>query len=92
MTQRQLAADMAQTSTIAFAVILGAAILMAGLVGIGIYRARYAAAREEGYRTLAGRSADGSQATAEELKGVRAELGEVRQRLAALEKLLSQIG
>lgn len=90
--ERQLAADMAQTSTIALAVILVALILVGGFVGIGIYRARYAAAREEGYRTLAGRSADSAQATAEELKGVRAELGEVRQRLAALEKLLSQIG
>ncbi|MFI5841180.1 hypothetical protein ACIA8K_15905 [Catenuloplanes sp. NPDC051500] len=90
--ERHLAADMAQTSTIALAVILVAVIVVGGLVGIGIYRARYAAAREEGYRTLAGRSADNAQATAEELKGVRAELGEVRQRLAALEKLLSQIG
>lgn len=90
--ERQLAADMAQTSTIAFAVVLVAMVLVAGLAGIGIYRARYAAVREEGYRTLAGRSADSAQATAEELKGVRVELGEVRQRLAALEKLLSQIG
>jgi 5-bromo-4-chloroindolyl phosphate hydrolysis protein len=88
----QVALDIAQTSTIAFAVIIVAVIAVAGLVGIGMYRARYAAAREEGYRTLAERSADSTQATAEELKGVRAELGEVRQRLAALEKLLSQIG
>jgi 5-bromo-4-chloroindolyl phosphate hydrolysis protein len=83
---------MAQTSTIAFAVIVVAMIAVAGFVGIGIYRARYAAAREEGYRKLAERSADSTQATAEELKGVRTELGEVQQRLAALEKLLSQIG
>jgi 5-bromo-4-chloroindolyl phosphate hydrolysis protein len=86
------ASDMAQTTTIAAAVIVLAMIAVAGLIGIGIYRARYAAAREQGYRVLAERSADSAQATADELKGVRTELGEVRQRLAALEKLLSQIG
>ena len=91
MTYR-MALDMAQTSTIATAVIVVMAIAVAGVVGIGLYRARYAAAREEGYRVLAERSADSGQAMADELKGVRAELGEVRQRLAALEKLLSQIG
>ena len=88
----QVALEMAQTSTIAFAVIVLAVLAVAGLVGIGVYRARYAAAREEGYRTLAERSADSTRATADELKGVRAELGEVQRRLAALEKLLSQIG
>ena len=87
-----MAWDMAQISTIAFAVIVVAVIAVAGFAGIGLYRARYAAAREEGYRALAQRSADSTQATADELKGVRAELGEVQQRLAALEKLLSQIG
>ncbi|MEW2427480.1 hypothetical protein AB0877_05625 [Micromonospora sp. NPDC047644] len=88
----QVALDIAQTSTIAVAVIVTAMIVVAGLIGTGIYRARYAAAREEGYRVLAERSATGAQATADEIKGVRDELGEVRQRLAALEKLLSQIG
>lgn len=84
--------DMAQTSTIAVAVILVALIVVAGFAGIGVYRARHSLAREEGYRELAERSADSAQATATELSGVRAELGEVRQRLAALETLLSQIG
>ncbi len=88
----QLASDIAQTSTLATAVIVVVAIAVAGLIGTGIYRARYAAAREEGYRKLAEHSADSAQAMAAELNGVRAELGEVRQRLAALEKLLSQIG
>ena len=88
----QVALDIAQTSTIATAVIVVVVIAVAGLIGTGLYRSRYAAAREEGYRVLAERSADGAQATADELKGVRTELGEVRQRLAALEKLLSQIG
>jgi hypothetical protein len=88
----QVASDIAQTSTIAAAVIVVAVIVVAGFVGIGIYRARYAAAREEGYRRLAERGADGARATADELKGVRAELGEVQRRLAALENLLSQIG
>jgi hypothetical protein len=88
----QVAPDMAQTSTIASVVIVVVAIAVAGFVAIGVYRARYAAAREAGYRALAERSADNDQAVADELKGVRAELGEVRQRLAALEKLLSQIG
>lgn len=88
----QLALDMAQTSTIAAAVIVLAVIAVGGLIAIGVYRARYAAAREEGHRVLAERSADGAQAMADELKGVRAELGQVRERLAALERLLSQIG
>ena len=88
----QVALDMAQTSTIASAVIVVVVIVVAGLIGIGIYRARYAAAREEGYRVLVERSTDGARATADELNGVRTELGEIRQRLAALEKLLSQIG
>ncbi|MGC4749894.1 hypothetical protein ACLQ28_30170 [Micromonospora sp. DT201] len=87
-----MALDMAQTSTIASAVIAVVVIAVAGFVGIGFYRARYAAAREAGYRVLAERSADSGQAMADELKGVRAELGEVRHRLTALEKLLSQIG
>jgi 5-bromo-4-chloroindolyl phosphate hydrolysis protein len=91
MTHR-MASDMAQTSTIALTVIVVAVIALAGLIWIGLYRARYAAAREEGYRELAESSADSVRASADELKGVRAELGEVRQRLAALEKLLSQIG
>lgn len=84
--------DMAQTSTIAVAVILVALIVVGGIAGIGVHRARHSLAREEGYRALAERGADSAEATAAELKGVRAELGEVRQRLAALEKLLSQIG
>jgi len=88
----QLASDIAQTSTIAFAVIVVAMIAVGGAVAIGIYRARYAAAREEGYRVLAEQGAGSARAAADELKGVRAELGEVRERLAALEKLLSQIG
>ncbi|SCF16145.1 hypothetical protein [Micromonospora chokoriensis] len=88
----QVALDVAQTSTIAVTAIVLAVITVAGLIGTGIYRARYAAAREEGYRALAERSADSARSTASELKGVRDELGEVRQRLAALEKLLSQIG
>ena len=87
-----VAMDIAQTTTIASAAIVVVLIAVAGLIGTGLYRARYAAAREEGYRTLAERGADGAQATAAELQGVRTELGEVRQRLAALEKLLSQIG
>ncbi|MEU8421144.1 hypothetical protein AB0C15_09750 [Micromonospora sp. NPDC048835] len=88
----QVALDIAQTSTIAVAVIVTAVIVVGGLIGTAIYRARYAAAREEGYRVLAERGATGAQATAQEIRGVREELGEVRQRLAALEKLLSQIG
>ncbi|MEV4497778.1 hypothetical protein AB0J84_19055 [Micromonospora arborensis] len=88
----QMALDVAQTSTIAVTAIVLAVIIVAGLIATSIYRARYAAAREEGYRVLAERGADSAQATAGELKGVRDELGEVRQRLAALEKLLSQIG
>lgn len=84
--------DIAQTSTIAAAVIVVTIVLVAGLLATALYRARFAAAREEGYRVLAERGADGSRATAEELKGLRTELGEVRLRLAALEKLLSQIG
>ncbi|MEU1588085.1 hypothetical protein [Micromonospora sp. NPDC005710] len=88
----QMALDIAQTSTIAAAVIVTAVVVVAGLVGTGIYRARYAVAREEGYRVLVERGATSAQATADEIKGVRDELGEVRQRLAALEKLLSQIG
>ncbi|MEU7799771.1 hypothetical protein C7C45_32405 [Micromonospora arborensis] len=88
----QMALDVAQTSTIAVTAIVLAVITVAGLIATSIYRARYAAAREEGYRVLAERGADSAQATAGELKGVRDELGEVRQRLAALEKLLSQIG
>ncbi|MEU8183506.1 hypothetical protein AB0B85_17325 [Micromonospora sp. NPDC049044] len=88
----QLASDLAQTSTIALTVIVTAVIVVAGFVGFGLYRARHEAAREEGYRLLAERSADGGQAMADELKRVRAELGEVTHRLAALEKLLSQIG
>lgn len=88
----QVALDVAQTSTIAVTAIVLAVITVAGLIGTGIYRTRYAAAREEGYRVLAERSADSARSTASELKGVREELGEVRQRLAALEKLLSQIG
>ncbi|MDG4839314.1 hypothetical protein O7631_22565 [Micromonospora sp. WMMD967] len=88
----QVALDVAQTSTIAVTAIVLAVITVAGLIGTGIYRARYAAAREESYRVLAERGADSARSTASELKGVRDELGEVRQRLAALEKLLSQIG
>ncbi|GAA4965581.1 hypothetical protein [Actinoplanes utahensis] len=88
----QLALDMAQTSTIAVAVIGLAVILVAGLVGTAFFRARDAAVREEGYRELAERSADSARAAADQLSGVRTELGEVRERLAALEKLLSQIG
>ena len=75
--------SIAETSTIAVASIVVATILIAGAVGL--YRARYNAAREENYRALAARSAD-------ELNGVKSELTEVRHRLAALEKLLSQIG
>ena len=88
----QMALDMAQTSTVAAAVIVVVVAVVAGVTGIGIYRARYAAAREQGLRELAERGAESSRATADELKGVRAELGEVRERLAALERLLSQIG
>ena len=83
---------MAQTSTLAVAVIVLAVIAGACAAGVGIYRARYDAAREEGYRTLAEHSAENTRATAEELRGLRTELGDVRQRLAALETLLSQIG
>ncbi|WP_422740295.1 hypothetical protein ACN263_14325 [Micromonospora sp. WMMD729] len=88
----QLALDVAQTSTLAVTAIVLAAVTVAGLITTGIYRARYAAAREESYRSLAERGTDSAQATAAALKGVRDELGEVQQRLAALEKLLSQIG
>jgi hypothetical protein len=88
----QMAIDIAQTSTIAVAAIVVAAIVAAGVVGAGVYRVRYAATRDQDYRTLVERSTDSAQATADELKGVRAELGDVRQRLAALEQLLSQIG
>ncbi|MEU8662223.1 hypothetical protein [Actinoplanes philippinensis] len=77
--------DIAQTSVIAVAVIVVAVAATIGLIAFGVYRARFAAAREDDYRQLAGRVAD-------DLTGVRTELGEVRQRLAALEKLLTQIG
>lgn len=62
---------MAQTSTIALAVIVVAVIAVAGFLGTAIYRARYGPAREEGYQVLAERSAGSAQATADELKGVR---------------------
>jgi hypothetical protein len=75
--------SIAETSTVALATIVVATVLIVGAVGL--YRARYNAAREENYRALAERSAD-------ELNGVRTELTQVRERLAALERLLSQIG
>ncbi|GAA2191654.1 hypothetical protein [Micromonospora lupini] len=88
----QMASDMAQTSTIASTVVVVTVIAIAAFVAIGLYRARHGAARETSYRVLAERSAASAHAVADELKGVRDELGDVRQRLAALEKLLSQIG
>ncbi|SHN43590.1 hypothetical protein [Cryptosporangium aurantiacum] len=83
---------MAELSTIAAAAVVVTIIAVAGFVATGVYRARYAATRDGGYRVLAERSADSAEAAAAELKGVRDELSQVRERLAALEKLLSQIG
>ena len=84
--------DIAQTTTLALTLVVIAVLGVLAYVGVGLYRARYAAAREDGYRELAARSAESAQATADALAGLRTEIGEVRQRLAALEKLLSQIG
>jgi hypothetical protein len=91
--------DIAQISTVATTALLVALVAVAGFVGMAVYRARYSAAREAQYRTLAEqaaaaqlKAADGAQATVGELTRVREELGQVKQRLAALESLLSQIG
>ncbi len=72
---------------------------IAGFVWLGIYRARYSVAREAQYRALAEQvtaaqvsAAEAAQAAANEMNCVRTELTQVKQRLAALETLLSQIG
>ncbi|MFC0532023.1 hypothetical protein [Phytohabitans kaempferiae] len=91
--------DIAEISTVATAVMTVALIGIAGFVGLGIYRARHSTAREAEYRALAERvmtaqteAADAARSTATEMSAVRAELAQVKQRLAALESLLSQIG
>ncbi|GAB2927348.1 hypothetical protein GCM10027280_13440 [Micromonospora polyrhachis] len=101
-----IALDLAQTASIGSMVMLVALVAIVAFVGLSVYRTRHSATRETHYRTLAeqattaeARFADGTQATVVELQGVRAELknthtelAAVKQRLAALEKLLSQIG
>jgi hypothetical protein len=98
--------NIAELSTVASAVVLVALVTVVAFVGLGLYRARHSAADAAQYRALAEQAtaaeikvADGTQATAAELKGVRSdlqaardELVQVTRRLAALETLLSQIG
>lgn len=106
MGEQAIALDIAQTSTITSAVLVVALAAVAAGLGLGLYRLRHAASRDGGYRELAERAtaaelkvAEATQASAGELRALseglqaaRDELREVRQRLAALEKLLSQIG
>ena len=101
-----IALDIAQTASIGSMVAIVALVAIVAFVGLSVYRTRHSAARETQYRTLAEQAtaaeakiADGTQATLAELQGMRAdlqnthaELVAVKQRLDALEKLLSQIG
>ncbi|MFE0588324.1 hypothetical protein [Micromonospora echinospora] len=98
--------QMAQTGMITGTVLLIALVAIVAFVALGVYRARYAAARETQYRQLAEQAgtaqeqlAESSRATATELAGLRSdlqnthgELAQVRQRLTELERLLSQVG
>ncbi|GIJ20028.1 hypothetical protein [Micromonospora lutea] len=87
-------------------VLLVALMVIVAFVAMGIYRARHSAAREQQYRQLAEHAGDAqtrfvehSRTTATALDGIREELhttrteiAEVKERLANLERLLSQIG
>ena len=91
--------EIAEITTIAAGVLAVVLIGVTGFVVLGVYRARHSAAREAGYRTLAEQAAAAqtdavaaARDTNAELKALRAELGQVTARLAALEKLLSQVG
>lgn len=86
------ALDIAQTYTVATAVMVVALVAIAAYVWLGMLRARSSAAVQAQYRALVEQAADASRDTAAELKAVREELAEVKQRLAGLERLLSQIG
>ncbi|GAB3157362.1 hypothetical protein GCM10027290_58100 [Micromonospora sonneratiae] len=105
-TTSVVAMDLAKITSIGSMVMVVALVAIVAFVGLGVYRARHSATRETQYRALAeqasaaeARFADGTQATVAELKGMRAdlqsthaELVAVKQRLAAVEKLLSQVG
>lgn len=55
-------------------------------------RARASVAREEAYRKLAEQSIAAQQSTAEEQQKISENLGELRARVSAIEKLLREVG
>jgi HAMP domain-containing protein len=70
------------------AVILVAVIWQLG----GTSRARAAAARDDAYKDLAGRSTAAQAKTAEELERVAGELADLKSRLASMERLMREVG
>ncbi len=55
-------------------------------------RARASAAREEAYQKLADRSVEAQERTAGEQQKISEDLGDLRARVAAIEKLLREVG
>ena len=60
--------------------------------GFATWRARMSVAREDAYRALAEESNRSHQRTADRLESVVAELSDIRQRTAELERLLKEVG
>lgn len=60
--------------------------------GFATWRARASVAREEAYRKLAEQSAAAQQRTAEEEQKISEDLGDLRARVATIEKLLRDVG
>lgn len=56
------------------------------------WRAKMSVAREEAYRSLAEETTRSQQRTADRLESVVAELTDIRQRTAELERLLKEVG
>jgi cell shape-determining protein MreC len=97
---------LAATSVVAWTVMVVVLTTVVALVALGFYRTRRSSADERRYHEVMARVTDtearfarGNEATLAELRGLRtdvqatrAELAEVKERLAGLERLLSQIG
>lgn len=69
-----------------------AAVVCVGLwQGLATWRSRMAVAREEAYQSLANEMATMSQETSTSLKTLQADVAEIRQRTAEMERLLKEI-
>ena len=85
--------DQARGLILAWGLILSLGlILLVVWQGFETWRARAFVAREEAYRKVAEQSAAAQQRTAEEQQKISEDLGDLRARVAAIEKLLRDVG